>query len=149
MRYGLAGKIYSAVVALAVMAIVIGGMGAGNLYSYKKIVDNMGRASHEAVMGERVNGLILAIVMDSRGIYMSRTPAESEKFAAPLLKNLERLRSGLMEWHDLAPTEQLNAVEEAQSAANEVRDANAKIGGLATAAQKIGEVVSLIKAFCA
>ena len=69
-------KIYAVVGLLALVAAVIGWMGIEAMRVYSAQVDVISRASTRAVLGERVNGLVLAVVMDSRGIYMSRDAAE-------------------------------------------------------------------------
>ncbi len=51
----------------------------------------MQRASERAVIGEQVNGLINAVVMDSRGVDRAKDPAEVERFGKPLLVNLARM----------------------------------------------------------
>ncbi|MDR3494327.1 MAG: methyl-accepting chemotaxis protein [Ancalomicrobiaceae bacterium] len=53
---------------------------------------------------ERVNGLIYAVVMDSRGIFMSPDAATTKKFATGLLQSLDRMDKSVAEWDaDLAP----------------------------------------------
>ncbi|KIL96983.1 Methyl-accepting chemotaxis protein [Paramagnetospirillum magnetotacticum MS-1] len=115
----IAGKIYLAVAILVVAVAVVGIMGLSTLRSYKTVVDEMGDVSRSAVLGERVNGLILAVVMDSRGIYMAQSPAESEKYAVPLLKNLDKLRSVLKEWGEQYPADKRGNFVEAQKAAED------------------------------
>ena len=112
----IAGKIYLAVAILVVSVAVVGTMGLSTLRSYKTVVDEMGDVSRSAVLGERVNSLILSVVMDSRGIYMAQTPAESEKYAIPLLKNLEKLRAVLGEWRDQFPLNKRGSFAEAEKA---------------------------------
>ncbi|WP_173012664.1 methyl-accepting chemotaxis protein [Niveispirillum sp. SYP-B3756] len=51
----------------------------------------MGAASKRAVLSEQINGLINAVVMDSRGIYMARDTAEFEKFAKTMTASLTTL----------------------------------------------------------
>jgi len=46
---------------------------------------------------ERINGLIYAVVMDSRGIYMSADHASVEKFGKGLLLSLDKLDQGVMD----------------------------------------------------
>ncbi|WP_239988786.1 methyl-accepting chemotaxis protein [Paramagnetospirillum kuznetsovii] len=86
------------------------------LRSYKAVVDEMGDISRSAVLGERVNGMILAVVMDSRGIYMAQDRAESEKYAVPLMKNLDKLRTVLKEWRDQFPADRRGSFVEAEKA---------------------------------
>ncbi|HLN22723.1 MAG TPA: methyl-accepting chemotaxis protein [Patescibacteria group bacterium] len=76
----------------------------------------MGEVSRSAVLGERVNGLVLAVVMDSRGIYMAQDIAEGEKYAVPLLKSLDRLRTVLQEWHTHLPVNAQSRFAEAEAA---------------------------------
>ncbi|MBV8534063.1 MAG: HAMP domain-containing protein [Alphaproteobacteria bacterium] len=99
-------KIYAVVGLLALVAAVIGWMGIEAMRVYSAQVDVISRASTRAVLGERVNGLVLAVVMDSRGIYMSRDAAEVKKFGDPLLKNLQVLEKTLAEWKPLVPESQ-------------------------------------------
>jgi len=106
-NFRLATKVYFSMAILVAVALAVGIMGITTLQSYKHIVDQMGNVSKRALLAERVNGLVLAVVMDSRGIYMSASRDESEKYAAPLLKNLDRLRASLDEWRDQLPASRL------------------------------------------
>ena len=64
----------------------------------------MTRASERALLGEQMDKLVTAVVMDSRGIYMSTDTSEAEKFAPALLKSLTTLQQKTEEWLALAPT---------------------------------------------
>jgi len=112
----LATKVYLAMATLALVALAVGTMGVATLNSYKGVVDEMAAASRGAVLAERVNGQVLAVVMDSRGIYMAQSPAESEKYAQPLLKNLDRLRAVLGEWREQVPAGRRAEFDAAQQA---------------------------------
>ncbi|HYH18347.1 MAG TPA: methyl-accepting chemotaxis protein [Azospirillum sp.] len=96
-------KVYAVVGLLAVVAVVIAAIALTTIRTLEANVDNIQRASERAVLGEQVNGLILAVVMDSRGIYMSRDRQESEKFAKPLLENLRVLEQRMADWQRLLP----------------------------------------------
>lgn len=102
-KASIATRVYIAVAILGAVAFAVGLRGITTLQTYKRVVDEMEQVSRSAVLGERVNGLILAVVMDSRGIYMAQSPAESEKFARPMLNNLERLRAVLADWQAQTP----------------------------------------------
>ena len=84
-RWKMGPKIYLVVCLMALVTAVIGGIGVDAIWTYNNRVQEINRASDRAVIGERVNGLIYAVVMDSRGIYMSSSTAESEKFAPLVL----------------------------------------------------------------
>jgi methyl-accepting chemotaxis protein len=98
-------KLYLVVGLLAAVATSIGLLGADAMRTYNEKVQQIDRASGRAVIGERVNGLIYAVVMDSRGIYMSTTPAESEKYAPLVLANLKRIGDLMKEWTALTEAE--------------------------------------------
>ena len=112
-------KIYLSATILALVGLVVGLLAIASLRSYRSVVDAMTAASHQAVLAERVNGLVLGIVMDSRGIYMSTTVPESEKFAAPLLKNLDKLRQSLRDWRDTVPSDGRSRFAAAEAATEE------------------------------
>jgi methyl-accepting chemotaxis protein len=112
-------KIYAVVGLLALVAAVIGWMGIGAMRVYSAQVDVISRASTRAVLGERVNGLVLAVVMDSRGIYMSRDAAEVKKFGDPLLKNLQVLEKTIAEWKPLVPDSQKDDFTRLEAAATD------------------------------
>jgi len=114
----IATKLHLAIAVLAVAALVVGLSGLASLRAYQQVADAMARASRSAVLGERANALILAAVMDSRGIYMSPDSAAAEKFAVPLLKSLDRLRQTMTEWRAAHPTGQGDTFETAQQAAD-------------------------------
>jgi methyl-accepting chemotaxis protein len=99
-------KIYTAVGLLALVALVIGWMGIDAIRTYDAQVDVITRASQRATIGERVNGAILSVVMDSRGIYMARDREESDKYGKPLIGNLRLMERLLAEWKALLPDDQ-------------------------------------------
>jgi len=103
MKLRIAGKIYATVATFVVVALVVTVFGMLTLRSYSQATDAMANAADRAILGERVNGLVLAVVMDSRGIYMARSVDEAEKYGKPLLENLDRLRATLDAWQGLLP----------------------------------------------
>ncbi len=107
-------KIYAVVGLLSVVAAIIGWMGIDAMRTYDAKVQIITRASQRAVLGERVNSLILAVVMDSRGIYMSRDRGEAEKFGKPLLANLQKMEKTLAVWKTLLPESQVAAFADAE-----------------------------------
>ena len=97
---GIAVKILAVVGLLAIAAATIAGAGIHAIQVYSIHVEELRRAAERAIAGERVNGLINAVVMDSRGIYMSRDAAEVEKFGKPLLANLTAIEAAMAYWSD-------------------------------------------------
>src|SRR5919201_415214 len=102
-RLGIGSKIYATVGFLSVAAAAVGWIGLDGMRTYEAKVEAIRNASSRAVIGEQVNGLINAVVMDSRGVYMSRDKAEAEKFGKPLLANLKRIDERMQDWAALMP----------------------------------------------
>ena len=64
-------RLFAVMGLLSLTAAVAGGIVIHASQVYSETVILMQRASERAVIGEQVNGLINAVVMDSRGIYMA------------------------------------------------------------------------------
>lgn len=84
-------KVNLAMGMLTIVAIVMAVMGLSSMSVYQSEVENMGVSAKRAVLSEQINGLINAVVMDSRGIYMARDAAEVEKFAKSMTESLNTL----------------------------------------------------------
>ena len=94
-------KIYGVVALLSLVALAIAALALSGMRTYNQLAGEMERASQRAVIAEQINTLVFAVVMDSRGIYMSRDRAEAEKFGKPLLQNLAKAQKLTEEWHSL------------------------------------------------
>jgi methyl-accepting chemotaxis protein len=101
-NFGLAATTCSVIGLLAAMIVALGYLGIDAVRTYGWRIDRINHVTQAAVLGEQVNGLILAVVMDSRGIYMARDHAEAEKFAPQILANLAALKVKMAEWADLS-----------------------------------------------
>ena len=73
-------KIYSVVILLSAFTAGVGIVAITGFQTYNAKVREIDQASTRAVISERVNTMLYAVVMDSRGIYMARDTAESEKY---------------------------------------------------------------------
>jgi methyl-accepting chemotaxis protein len=102
-RMAIAPKILSVVALLAGAALTIGWIGFDAIRTYSQDVERMNNASTRGRIGERINGLVLGAVMDSRGIYMSDGLDEVNKFAPPLLTGLTALAAESERWAALMP----------------------------------------------
>ncbi|GAC1486906.1 MAG: hypothetical protein NVS2B11_12640 [Acetobacteraceae bacterium] len=91
-------QIYRVVIGLALVAAAISWLGVDALQTYKAKTAEMQNAARRGMIGQQVNGLIYAVVMDSRGVYMAREPNEREKYAKPLLATLARMPPLMAEW---------------------------------------------------
>jgi methyl-accepting chemotaxis protein len=88
---------------MMVLAVAVGVIGLLSMIHYNNLAQSMENASSRAVQGERVNSTVLSVVMDSRGIYMALNQDDVEKYAKPLLKNLEKIKEQMAEWQSLMP----------------------------------------------
>ena len=70
------------------------------------------RAASGTIHLERINQLVYAVVMESRGIYMSPDWTTAEPFATNLMKDLSSLREVALMWHNEAIASQQSNVDE-------------------------------------
>ena len=96
-------RIFIAVGLVGLTAMIMAVIGIRSMSAYHDHVVEMEGASKRAVIGEQVNGLINAVVMDSRGVYMSRDAKEAEKYAPLILKNVTEIRRLMEVWTSLLP----------------------------------------------
>src|SRR5260221_400628 len=61
-------------------------------------MDAVDTASRAALNVERINSLVYAVVMESRGVYMSTDPAVVKKYGEGLLKSSERILAIVKNW---------------------------------------------------
>ncbi len=99
----IASKVYTVVGLLAASGVVSGAVGLHGMQKYTLQVGEMRNASERAMKGAVINGLINAVVMDSRGVYMARDQAEVDKFSKPMLASLETIHRTFDEWIALLP----------------------------------------------
>jgi methyl-accepting chemotaxis protein len=97
----ISGQIVAAVVLLVLAAVMAVHSGIAGLDRYARMTDDMQSASQRVALGERMNGLVNAVVMEARGIYMSPTSAAAEAFARPLLQGLSEMELLIEDWRPL------------------------------------------------
>src|SRR5690242_4407102 len=114
-HWKLGPKVYAIVLLLSAVAACVGAVAITGFQGYNDLVERIDRASSRAVIGERVNGLIYAVVMDSRGIYMSSTVQESEKYAPLVLQNLQKIDRLMAQWTALVDPEDKATMDRANA----------------------------------
>ncbi|HEV7326734.1 MAG TPA: HAMP domain-containing methyl-accepting chemotaxis protein [Bosea sp. (in: a-proteobacteria)] len=114
----ISSQILAAISLLVIAAALAIGLSIHSLGQYARVTDEMQSITHRSALAERINGLVNAVVMESRGIYMSEDAAEAERFAPPLLQNLAEIDLLMAEWRPL--------VEDQERAAFETLDARIK-----------------------
>src|SRR3954471_16068328 len=70
-RLPVLGSVYAIIAALGLVVLAVGVIGVGAVYTTNKHVRELEEVANRAFFAEHANALVYAVVMDSRGIYMS------------------------------------------------------------------------------
>jgi methyl-accepting chemotaxis protein len=97
-RFSLATKLYSIFALFAILIGAIASLAHYNTRRSAELTEGIETASREALNVERINSLVYAVVMESRGIYMSTEPAHVKKFGDGLLKFNDNILAVVKEW---------------------------------------------------
>jgi methyl-accepting chemotaxis protein len=100
-RLSLAAKLYSI---FALFAVLIGAITALSDYNTRRnleLTDAVETASRAALNVERVNSLVYAVVMESRGVYMSTEAAVVKKYGDGLLKFNDQIHAVVKDWESI------------------------------------------------
>ena len=74
-RFSLAARLYSIFALFAVLTAAITALSDYNTRRNAELMEAVDTASRAALNVERINSLVYAVVMESRGVYMSTDPA--------------------------------------------------------------------------
>src|ERR1700723_2567233 len=85
-RFSLAAKLYSIFALFALLIAAITALSDYNARRNAELTEAIETGSREALNVERVNSLVYAVVMESRGIYMSTDPAAVKTYGDGVLK---------------------------------------------------------------
>jgi methyl-accepting chemotaxis protein len=97
----ISSQIFAIVALLALAAAIVISLGVRALDRYAAMTDEMQAESRRMFVAERMNGLVNAVVMDTRGIIISADSQDAERFALPLLENIAEMRALLEQWRRL------------------------------------------------
>jgi len=100
-KLSLAAKLYAIFGLFAVLIAAITALSDYNSRRSAELMDAVETASRAALNVQRVNSLVYAIVMESRGVYMSTDKAGAGKFGEGLLKFNEQLLAVVANWEQL------------------------------------------------
>ncbi|MBX9821323.1 MAG: methyl-accepting chemotaxis protein, partial [Afipia birgiae] len=100
-RFSLAAKLYSIFALFALLVAAITALSDYNTRQNADLTEQVSIASRAALNVERINSLVYAVVMESRGIYMSSEPAVVKKYGDGLLKFNERILEVVKNWQAL------------------------------------------------
>src|SRR6266702_2150302 len=100
-RFSLAAKLYSIFALFAVLVAAITALSDYNTRQNAALTEAVATASRAALNVERVNSLVYAVVMESRGVYMSTDAAVVKKYGEGLLKFNEQILEVVKNWQAL------------------------------------------------
>lgn len=100
-KLSLAAKLYAIFGLFAVLIAAITALSDYNSRRSAELMDAVETASRAALNVQHVNSLIYAVVMESRGVYMSTDKAGAGKFGEGLLKFNEQLLAVVASWQQL------------------------------------------------
>ncbi|AFL48685.1 methyl-accepting chemotaxis protein [Sinorhizobium fredii] len=115
------GKIYLIVGIMSLLAIAITGMSLLIVSKYNDELGQFQNASERSFKGERLNRLVTAVVMESRGVYAASTIEKATPFAEGIIKNLDKIDALLKEWRPLVPADRLAAFDAVAKRADEFK----------------------------
>src|SRR6476620_3459554 len=97
-RLSIAAKLYAIFTLLATATVVLALVAVVTARRHAALTNEFEAALQGSQNVERVNGLIYAVVMDGRGIYMSSDLPTAKKFADGLLKFNEQILQIVNVW---------------------------------------------------
>src|SRR6201987_158826 len=97
-RLSLAARLYSIFALFAVLTAAIAILSDYNSRRGADLTQAIERANFAALNVERVNSLIYAVVMESRGVHMSTDPTVVKKYSEGLLKFNAQIPEGVARW---------------------------------------------------
>jgi methyl-accepting chemotaxis protein len=97
-KLSIAAKLYAIFVLMATITIALSVVAVSNARHHQALTDEFESANIGTWNVERVNGLIYAVVMDSRGVYMARDLAESKPYADGILKFNAQIAKLVEDW---------------------------------------------------
>ncbi|QTL04299.1 HAMP domain-containing protein [Aquabacter sp. L1I39] len=97
------GKIYSIVGVLGLTTVAVCGAALYGMQAQREGAAILDNTVQRAFLLEQINGSITAVVMESRGIYMSPTTEAAKPFAAGLVRALNNIDKSVAELKSLTP----------------------------------------------
>src|SRR3954468_23687993 len=110
-RVSVAAKLYAIFALLATATVALAVVVAVNARRHAALTDEFEAAMLGQQNVERINGLIYAVVMESRGVYMSEDAPTGKKYADGLLKFNGQIADAIDAWERKIPPEYVGQFE--------------------------------------
>ncbi len=130
-RFRIAPKIYGVVALLSLVSILIATISVVAMNKYTELVDSAALASKRALLGENTNSMIYAVVMESRGVYMSEDQATADRYADGIEAYLGKMEQYLAQWKPLVPPAEAAEFEETEATARKFIEFRRELARLA------------------
>ena len=113
------GSVDAIIAALGLVVLAVGVIGVAAVYTTNKHVRELEEVANRAFFAEHANSLIYAVVMDSRGIYMSPQAADRATYGAGVMKFLAELDANMAAWKQYVAPDDRNDFARAEARAQE------------------------------
>ena len=130
--FGIGGKIYLAIALMGLVTLGALGFGLASLHAHDRTLAAVKNAGERAAIAERLNGLVYATVMDSRGIYMSADTERAKPFAAGIRRFLAAIERDVAAWEALLPPERRESLAPLKAGAAEFVRLRSELARLGT-----------------
>ena len=100
-RLSLAAKLYSTFALIALLTAATAVLSHYNTQRNGALTEAIETANRAALNVQRVNSLVYAVVMESRGVYMSAEPADVKKYGDGLLKFNDQILGVVKNWESI------------------------------------------------
>jgi len=97
-KLSIAARLYTIFALMAATTVALSVVAVSNAREHAALTDEFESANAGSWNVERINGLIYATMMETRGIYMSADTAEAAKYAAALLKATDQISAVVGDW---------------------------------------------------
>jgi C4-dicarboxylate-specific signal transduction histidine kinase len=118
-RLPVLGSVYAIIAALGLVVLAVGVIGVAAVYTTNKHVRELEEVANRAFFAEHANTLVYAVVMDSRGIYMSADAPDRATYGAGVMKFLAELDATMAAWKQYVAPDDRNDFARAQARAQE------------------------------
>jgi methyl-accepting chemotaxis protein len=125
-------RILSLVAIMSVVAVLLGGVGIFVVEKYNDRLSEFQNVSERAYLGEKLNRLVTAVVMEARGIYAASDTEKAKQFAEGLTKRLADIDGVLKHWQPLVSDDQRANFDAMAARAKEFHDFRAETARLGT-----------------
>ena len=100
------GNVYAVIASLALVVLIVGAIGVNAVATTNARVRDLEQVANRTYFAERASSLIYAVVMESRGIYMSTDKKIIATYGTGLMKFLRDLESNMAQWKENIGPEQ-------------------------------------------